>query len=120
MAESMASHEAGGAILMVGNSTTQAPSLSIISAKSDACSLALVTTILFPNKGLVSNHLNFSLNDTTPPTTATAGGLKLAVFAFSAISSTVPTNVSCSGVVPHRIRATGVFGDRKSTRLHSS
>ena len=95
---------------MVGHSRHSAPRSERRFTSSLACSRALVTTILRPIRGRFSNHFILSLNFTTWPTTITAGGLRPAFFARSEIVSSFPVTVVCLGVVPQRIRATGVSG----------
>ncbi len=93
---------------MVGNSMHSAPSSSSSALKSLACSLARVIRIFRPNRGRRSNQLSSSRHLTTSPTTIIAGGCRLASLTFCTISESVPVTVCCIGVVPQRIRATGV------------
>ena len=96
---------------MVGISIHWAPSLVSFDTRLLACARALVITIRFPNRGLLSNHASSSLRDTTLPITIMAGDLSLAFLTFSTIVSRVPVTVFCLAVVPHLTRATGVSGD---------
>src|SRR3990167_5336515 len=91
MALSMGPKSLGATIWIVGNSMTLAPSSSNSLAKSLAWSLALVTTMVLPKRGLFSNQLSFSLRLTTSPITVIAGGSMS--FAFSTMSPRVPTTV---------------------------
>ena len=65
-----------------------------------------------PNSGLVSNHDSVSRRSTTSPTTVIAGGAIRAARASAAIRSRVEVTVVCSVVVPTRVIATGVSGER--------
>ena len=77
-----------------------------------ACSLVRGTRTRQPNSGLVSNHDSVSRRSTTSPITVTAGGAIRAVRASAAMCSSVEVTVACSVVVPTRVIATGVCGER--------
>jgi len=65
-----------------------------------------------PKSGLVSNHDSVSRRSTTLPTTMTAGGAIRAARASAPMSASVEVTVACSVVVPTRVIATGVAGER--------
>ena len=92
---------------IIGASMASAPIASIRSISSAACSRGRVTTMRFPNKGRVSNHCRCWRSATTRPTIRTAGRRSVDSFVIRAISSSVPTTVSCVGIVPLYTSATG-------------
>ena len=96
---------------IVGYSQASAPKSSNFSLKTLACSLALVTKMRLPNKGFCSNQVKVSLKVTTSPTIIIAGEVNFALATSSTIFSNVPVTTCCSGRVPQRMRAIGVFGD---------
>jgi len=55
----------GASMRMVGISMHWAPSLVMVETMPEACALALVITIFFPNNGRLSNHASSSRSDTT-------------------------------------------------------
>ncbi len=60
---------------------------------AEACSRDLVTTMVFPKSGLVSNQLILSLRDTTSPTTIIEGGRISASLTLVSISERVPATL---------------------------
>ncbi len=59
-----------------------------------------------------SNHARRSRNRTTSPMTASIGGASRAARARVTTAPSVLTVTSCASVVPQRISATGVSGER--------
>ena len=95
-------------ILIAGASITRAPAASSCLVKALACARALVTTIVLPKRGLLSNHCSCSRSLTTLPTIKIAGGFRFAAATSAAAVPTVVIRVRCSGLVPQRMTAAGV------------
>ena len=102
----------GGSTEMVGTSTGTAPWERSPADSAPACSLVRGTRTCQPKSGLVSNHDSVVRRSTTSPTTVIAGGVMPAAAASAPMASSVETTVSCSVVVPTRVMATGVRGER--------
>ncbi len=96
-----------GTILMLGYSSTSAPRSSNFFTSLLACERALVTRILLPNRGFVSNHAIVSRKPVTSPMTRAIGGPKLAWSPILAILLMGPVTTRCLAVVPHWISAAG-------------
>ena len=97
---------------MVGTSSGTAPKPRRRTDSEGAWSLVRGTRTRQPKSGLVSNHDSVSRRSTTLPTTVIAGGAMRAARASAAMCSSVETTVACSVVVPTRVIATGVSGER--------
>ena len=110
----------GSLILMVGYSHASAPSASSFSLSTLACSRERVTRTRLPNNGLSSNQRSVSRSVTTWPIMIIAGDFKPALLTTSTIFSRVPVTTLCSGRVPQRISAIGVWASLPFTTKFST
>ena len=100
---------------MVGTSSGTAPYSRRRRDSEPACSLVRGTRARQPKSGLVSNHDSVWRRSTTSPMTVIAGGAMRAARTSAAMSARVEMRVCCSVVVPTRVIATGVSGERPAS-----